>query len=157
MKRWMTLVAVLALTVGACTGDGGETTTSAAAPPDTGTEAPETTTPTTQEETTTTGAPTAEADGTIIIGTTDTISPLDPADAYAIHDWELLKNINEGLLRWSPGELELVPGAAAGMPEVSNEGLTYTVSMRDDVPRERRGGRRVDHPVQPLASGGLLP
>ena len=35
---------------------------------------------------------------TIIIGTTDTISSFDPADAYATRDWEVIRNIDEGLL-----------------------------------------------------------
>ncbi|MFP3915360.1 MAG: ABC transporter substrate-binding protein [Actinomycetota bacterium] len=141
MKRWTSLVAVLVLVLAACTGETEDTaTTDTAAPPDT--EAEESTTTTAADEgedTTTTAAEdgegdgAAEADGTVIIGTTDTIASLDPADAYAIHDWELLKNINEGLLRWTPGELELATGLATDMPEVSEDGLTYTLTLQEGV------------------------
>jgi peptide/nickel transport system substrate-binding protein len=71
--------------------------------------------------------------GTIIIGTTDTISSLDPADAYAVHDWELIKNVGEGLLKWKPGTAELEPGLATDFPEISDDGLTYTFTLRDGI------------------------
>jgi peptide/nickel transport system substrate-binding protein len=70
---------------------------------------------------------------TIIIGTTDKIASLDPADAYAIRDWEVLKNVNEGLLKWKPGTAELTPALATGMPEISADGLTYTFTLRDGI------------------------
>ncbi|MBI4731142.1 MAG: peptide ABC transporter substrate-binding protein [Chloroflexi bacterium] len=71
---------------------------------------------------------------TIIIGVTDQIASLDPADAYATHDWELIKNTGEGLLVWKPGSAdELVPGLATGMPEVSEDGLTYTLTLKDGI------------------------
>lgn len=118
------------MVVAAC-GDTAETTTTGEGT-DT-TQAPSTTTATTAPDTTeTTSGPSGEG-GTIIIGTTDTIASLDPADAYAIHDWELLKNINEGLLGWTPGELELRTGLATSMPEVSEDGLTYTLTLKDGV------------------------
>jgi peptide/nickel transport system substrate-binding protein len=77
--------------------------------------------------------PAGDAEGTIIIGTTDSIASLDPADAYAVHDWELIKNTGEGLLRWLPGELTLATGLATDMPEISEDGLTYTLTLRDGV------------------------
>lgn len=70
---------------------------------------------------------------TIIIGTTDAIASLDPADAYAVHDWELIKNTSEGLLTWKPGTTELEPALATAMPEVSEDGLTYTLTLRDGI------------------------
>jgi len=93
--------------------------------------AAETTTTAGESETTATTA--AGGEKTIIIGTTDAIASLDPADAYSIHDWELIKNTNEGLLKWAPGELELTTALAAAMPEMSDDGLTYTVKLRDDI------------------------
>ena len=135
MKRWISVVAVLVLVLAACTGGTTEDTTATTAGDTTVPETTEgdTTSTTAAETPDTTGAPAGEADGTIIIGTTDTIASLDPADAYAIHDWELLKNINEGLLRWTPGELELTTGLATDMPEVSEDGLVYTLTMREGV------------------------
>jgi peptide/nickel transport system substrate-binding protein len=77
--------------------------------------------------------PPAEGPNTIIIGTTDTIASLDPADAYAVHDWELIRNISEGLLKWVPGTTELTTGLATDMPEISEDGLTYTFTLRDGI------------------------
>jgi peptide/nickel transport system substrate-binding protein len=71
---------------------------------------------------------------TIIIGTTDKIASLDPADAYSTRDWEVIKNINEGLLKWKPGTSDqLVPALATAMPEISADGLTYTFTLRDGI------------------------
>jgi peptide/nickel transport system substrate-binding protein len=70
---------------------------------------------------------------TIVIGTTDRIASLDPADAYSVRDWELIKNTGEGLLKWAPGTAELQAGLATGMPEVSEDGLTYTFTLREGI------------------------
>jgi len=75
----------------------------------------------------------APAKNTIIIGVTDQIASLDPADAYAIHDWELIKNTGEGLLKWAPGTTDLELGLAAAMPEISEDGLVYTLKLRPDI------------------------
>jgi len=81
-----------------------------------------------------TEAPTAEpVKNTIIIGVTDTIASLDPADAYATHDWELIKNTGEGLLKWKPGTAELQLGLAADWPVISADGLTYTFKLREGI------------------------
>ncbi len=76
---------------------------------------------------------TARAADTIILGTTDAISKLDPADAYSYHDWEILRNTNEGLLRLTPGTTEIEPAIAAAMPTVSEDGLTYTFELKPDL------------------------
>ncbi len=82
----------------------------------------------------TTAAPTsAPSKTTIIIGTTDTETSLDPADAYATHDWEVLKNYNVGLLMWKPGELTLIPALATDMGTKSADGLTYTFTLKDGI------------------------
>ncbi len=71
---------------------------------------------------------------TIIIGTTDAIASFDPADAYSTRDWEIIKNYNEGLLKWKPGTSdEIVPALATDMPEISEDGLTYTFTLRDGI------------------------
>jgi len=72
----------------------------------------------------------AEA-GTVVIGTTDQISSLDFADAYAVHDWELFRNVNHGLMAFEPGTATLTPGVAADFPVVSDDGLTYTFTIAD--------------------------
>jgi peptide/nickel transport system substrate-binding protein len=78
-----------------------------------------------------TTAPTEKV--TIIIGVTDTISSLDPADAYASLDGELIKNINDGLLGLKPGTADLEPVLTQTMPVISADGLTYTLKLRPGI------------------------
>ena len=70
---------------------------------------------------------------TIIIGTTDEVNSLDAQDAYATHDWEIIKNTGMALLSYTPGTSELVPGAAAEFPQVSEDGLTYTFKIKEGL------------------------
>jgi len=106
----------------------------AAAPTEAPTEAPAATeAPTAAPAATEAPTQGAGAD-TIIIGTTDTIASFDPADAYSTRDWEVIKNINEGLLKWKPGTGdELMPALATGMPDISADGLTYTFTLKDGI------------------------
>jgi ABC-type transport system substrate-binding protein len=67
------------------------------------------------------------------MGTTAPIGNLDPADAFTLADWEILHAIGEGLLRLEPASGSLVPGIAEGLPEVSDDGRTYTFRLRSDV------------------------
>jgi peptide/nickel transport system substrate-binding protein len=76
---------------------------------------------------------TAPAKSTVIIGVTDSIASLDPADAYATRDWEEIKNISRTLVRWAPGELKLQPDLATDMGTISSDGLTYTFTLVDGV------------------------
>jgi peptide/nickel transport system substrate-binding protein len=62
---------------------------------------------------------------TIIIGSSDAISSLDFADANRTTDWEILGNVNIGLLTFEPGTANVVPGVASSF-EVSEDGLHYT-------------------------------
>ncbi len=77
--------------------------------------------------------PASGSTDTIIIGTTDEVNSLDSSDAYATHDWEIIKNTGMALLSYTPGTSELVPGAAVGMPEVSNDGLTFTFTLKEGL------------------------
>ncbi len=144
-KRLLLVVFVLALVAAACSDDSADTTTTTSGGDQptttTTTAAPgETTTTTAAPETTTTAAevalqcPSEAGGGTVIIGTTDAIASLDPADAYATRDWEILKNFGEPLLKWVPGSGdELVPGIAAGMPVASEDGLSWTIALQDGL------------------------
>jgi peptide/nickel transport system substrate-binding protein len=67
----------------------------------------------------------------LIYGTTDQISSLDYQDAYAVHDWELMRNVNVGLMAFAPGTADLIPGTAADFPEVSDDGTVYTFTLAD--------------------------
>jgi len=70
---------------------------------------------------------------TIIIGTTDEVHSLDANDAYAIHDWEIIKNTGAALMGYPPGSTDLIPALAEGMPEVSDDGKTYTFTLREGI------------------------
>ncbi len=66
---------------------------------------------------------------TIIIGVTDKVTDLDPANAYDFFTWEILNNIMEGLVKYKPGTLEIVPGLAEKW-EVSKDGKVWTFILR---------------------------
>ena len=78
-------------------------------------------------------APASGSTDTIIIGTTDAVNSLDAQDAWATHDWEIIKNTGLPLLTYEPGTTNLVPGAAADMPVVSEDGKTYTFTLKDGL------------------------
>ncbi len=139
-NRWFKISALLiaaSIILAACAPAATPTTapTQAVAPTTAPTQAvAPTTAPTTAATEAPTTAPTAATGKvTIIIGTTDTVASLDPADAYAVHDWELIKNISDGLLRWKPGEVTLEPDLATAMPTISSDGLVYTMTLKDNI------------------------
>lgn len=69
----------------------------------------------------------------LILGTTDKVTVLDPADSYDFHTWEIHHNTMDTLLRYVPGTTNLEPGLAAEMPEVSADGLEYTFKLLEGV------------------------
>ncbi|MEM6436313.1 MAG: ABC transporter substrate-binding protein, partial [Cyanobacteria bacterium P01_D01_bin.115] len=69
----------------------------------------------------------------IAIGTTLTARTLDPADAYEIFPGILLHNLGDQLYAYEPGTTDLIPQLATELPTVSDDGLTYTIPLRDDV------------------------
>jgi peptide/nickel transport system substrate-binding protein len=70
---------------------------------------------------------------TLIIGTTDALDSLDPVDAYATHDWEIMRATGVSLMTYTPGTTDLVPGAASAPPTISDGGKTYTYTLRDNL------------------------
>jgi peptide/nickel transport system substrate-binding protein len=70
---------------------------------------------------------------TILIGTTDKVASLDAADAYSTRDWEVIKNISDGLITWKPGSTDLEPDLATDLGTVSADGLTYTFTLKDGI------------------------
>jgi peptide/nickel transport system substrate-binding protein len=80
--------------------------------------------------------PTANApagDSRITIGTTLTARTLDPADAYETFPGILLHNLGDRLYTYEPGTTNLVPQLATAMPTVSDDGLVYTIPLRQGV------------------------
>lgn len=79
-------------------------------------------------------APTgADSNGRISLGTTLTARTLDPADAYETFPGILLQNLGDRLYTYTPGTTDLVPQLATEMPTLSEDGLTYTIPLRQDV------------------------
>jgi len=70
-------------------------------------------------------APGGPAVSRIVIGVTDKVSDIDPANAYDFYTWEVLTNIMGGLMRYAPGTTELEPGLAISYT-VSPDGTEYT-------------------------------
>lgn len=91
-------------------------------------------TPTTETDTTGEDATaTSPSNGRVTMGTTLTARTLDPADAYEIFPGILLHNLGDQLYAYEPGTTELIPQLAADMPTISEDGLTYTIPLREDV------------------------
>lgn len=84
-------------------------------------------------------APTAAAEGDsagggdLIVGTTDTVNSIDPAKVYDYYSSNILFNVGETLVGFQPGETEVSPLLAEELPEVSEDGLTYTFTLREGV------------------------
>jgi len=68
----------------------------------------------------------------VVIGVTDSVTDLDPANAYDFFTWEILNNIMEGLVKYAPGSLDIVPGLAESW-NVSSDGLTWTFKLRSGL------------------------
>ncbi|MBE9077713.1 peptide ABC transporter substrate-binding protein [Romeria aff. gracilis LEGE 07310] len=79
------------------------------------------------------GGAAGEASDRVAIGTTLTARTLDPADAYEIFPGILLYNMGDRLYTYEPGTTELTPQLATEMPDISEDGLTYTIPLREDV------------------------
>ncbi|NMG20347.1 ABC transporter substrate-binding protein [Brasilonema bromeliae] len=87
-----------------------------------------------QQATTTSGAVNASTgDGRITIGTTLNPRTLDPADAYELQSLGLVYNMSDRLYTYEPGSTEVKPQLATALPKVSQDGLTYTIPLRQGV------------------------
>jgi peptide/nickel transport system substrate-binding protein len=71
--------------------------------------------------------------GRVTIGTTLKATTLDPADAYQLFPGILLGNMGDRLYAYKPGTTELVPQLATALPQISGDGLTYTIPLREGV------------------------
>ncbi len=76
--------------------------------------------------------------GTLIVGTETDIEGFDPGHAGALATTRVNINVLEGLVKYDPGTVELIPHLATEVPTVENggvseDGLTYTFNLRPDV------------------------
>lgn len=58
---------------------------------------------------------------------------LDPADSYELASLMIVYNLGETLYTYQLGTTTLIPQLAVKMPKVSEDGLTYTISVRQGV------------------------
>jgi peptide/nickel transport system substrate-binding protein len=75
----------------------------------------------------------ATGNSRITVGTTLQARTLDPADVYEIFPEILNYNLGDRLYTYKPGTTELEPQLATAMPKVSQDGLTYTIPLREGV------------------------
>lgn len=66
---------------------------------------------------------------TLVYGTTDKVSDMDPASAYDIHTWDVFQNIDKGLLAYTAGTTDIVPGLASSF-DVNATGDVFTFHLR---------------------------
>lgn len=76
--------------------------------------------------------------GTLSISFSSEVDSLDPALGYDIVSWPAERLIYESLVTYDDGTT-LIPGLAESMPEVSEDGLTYTFTLRDGLDFVRDG------------------
>ncbi len=76
--------------------------------------------------------PNAKFGGNITVTHKDDVATLDPAIGYDWQNWSMIKSIFDGLMDYVPGTTELRLGLAESY-EVSEDGLTYTFTLRDGV------------------------
>ena len=112
--RLVAILALLALTAAACGTDGDGDGDGDGEQPDTGEESPQ------------------AGGGDLIVGTTDSVTSLDPARVYDYYSSNVLFNVGETLVGFEPGETEVTPRLAEDV-EVSEDGLTYTFTLREGV------------------------
>ncbi|WKX70835.1 ABC transporter substrate-binding protein [Streptomyces sp. XD-27] len=76
----------------------------------------------------------SDEDGKAIrIGTTETVTALDPAGAYDGGSWALYSNLYQSLLTFTSGDSEPVPDAASSCGFEGGELLKYVCELRPDL------------------------
>ena len=78
-------------------------------------------------------SPTSNDNGRITFGTTLRARTLDPADSYDLAGMNLIYNVGESLYTYQVGTTDLVPLLATEMPDISEDGLVYTIPLREGV------------------------
>jgi peptide/nickel transport system substrate-binding protein len=76
--------------------------------------------------------------GTLIVGTETDIEGFDPGHASALATTRVISNVLEGLVKYTPGTVDLEPLLATEVPSLENggisaDGLTYTFKLRQGV------------------------
>ena len=69
----------------------------------------------------------------IIVGTTDNVDSIDPAECYSYFCGTIIDNVGATLVSYKPGETTPSPDIAASEPKISEDGKTYTFTLRKGV------------------------
>lgn len=69
----------------------------------------------------------------ISVGTTLKARTLDPADNYELAGLNIIYNVAESLYTYEVGTTEIKPLLATAMPTIGEDGLTYTIPVREGV------------------------
>lgn len=69
----------------------------------------------------------------ISVGTTLKPRTLDPADNYELAGLNIIYNVGESLYTYRVGTTEIEPLLATAMPQISDDGLSYTIPLREGV------------------------
>ncbi len=69
----------------------------------------------------------------ISVGTTLKPRTLDPADNYELAGLNIIYNVAESLYTYEVGTTEIKPLLATAMPEISEDGLIYSIPLREGV------------------------
>lgn len=75
---------------------------------------------------------TAWAQSTLVYGTTDKMSDIDPANAYDFHTWEIFYNTMDPLIGYEPGTSKLVGGLASSW-KANADSSEFTLTLRKGV------------------------
>jgi peptide/nickel transport system substrate-binding protein len=78
------------------------------------------------------GASGAFAKTTLVYGTTERVTDMDPANAYDFHTWEIFYNIYQGLMGYPAGKTNLVPNLAESY-KVVDGGKGYIFKLREGL------------------------
>jgi peptide/nickel transport system substrate-binding protein len=78
-------------------------------------------------------APVSAAGGTIVIGTTDSISNLDPANAYDYFSSNTLIQLGHGLMEMPVDSTDAVEGPIVESLTVSSDAKTFTFVLKPDI------------------------
>ena len=69
----------------------------------------------------------------ISVGTTLKPRTLDPADNYELAGLNIIYNVGESLYTYKVGTTDIEPLLATKMPQISDDGLIYTIPVREGV------------------------
>lgn len=83
------------------------------------------------------GTPAAKTGGEAVVNLTSFPDYMDPALSYTQEGWQSLWTVYTPLLSYKHEEgaegAQLIPGLAEAMPEISEDGKTYTLKLRDGI------------------------